>query len=168
MIRFLPAILALCGCAALALADPIKKAPAVDADKLAKECADAFIKALLDGKVDDGMKLCATPFRDHDGNKLDNLDKFKRDFERPPPAGIEVKVGEPIELSKLNAFLKKMELKELDADTIKQYEEFTGKDGRIVMLELKGNGAPPPGDSPPHMLIRVKDGKAHIVGVGGR
>ena len=168
MARFLSAILALCGCIGFALADPIKKAPAVDADKIAKECADGFLKAALEGKVDDAMKFLATPFRDHDGKKLESLDEFKRELEQPPPAGVEIKLGDPIELSKLNAFLKKKELKELDADTIKQYEEFMGKDGRIVMLELKGNGAPPPMENPPHMLIRVKDGKAHIVGVGGR
>lgn len=168
MPRYLPAILALCGSVGFAHADPIKKAPSVDSDKITKECAEGFIKALLEGKADEAMKFCATPFRDPEGNKLDNLDKFKREFERPPPAGIDIKVGSAIELSKVNAFLKKKELKELDDDTIKAYEEFMGKEGRIVMLEMTRNGAPPSKESPPHMLIRVKDGKAHIVGVGGR
>lgn len=168
MPRFLLAILAAFGVAGLAFADPIKKAPAIDADKIAKECADGFIKALLEGKADAAMKFCATPFRGPDGKKLESLDEFKREVERPPSPGIEVKTGDPIELSKLNAFMKKKELKELDADTIKQYEEFMGKDGRIVLLEFKGIGAPPNGNDPPHMLVRVKDGKAHIVGVGGR
>lgn len=170
MSRQLLVILAIGSLAAFAFADPIKKAPAVDPDKITKECADAFIKAILDGKADDAIKLCATPFRDHGGKKLESLDEFKREFERSPPSGIEIKVSEPIELSKFNAFLKKNELKEVDDAAIKEYGEYIGKDGRIVMLELKGNPAPQPpaGENPPYMLIRVKDGKAHIVGVGGR
>ena len=137
MSRYLPAILALCGCVGLALADPIKKAPDADTDKIAKECADGFIKALLDGKSEEAMKFCATPFRSPEGKKLESLDEFKKEFDHPLPPGIEIKIGEPSKLAKLNAHLKKNELKELDDATIKEYEEFIGKDGRIVLLELK-------------------------------
>jgi hypothetical protein len=170
MSRHLLAILALGSLAAFAFADPIKKATKVDNDKIAKECVESFIKAVMEGKGDDAIKFLATPFRDHGGQKKENLDEFKRDFDRPPPAGAEIKAsGEPFELSKFNEVLKKKEFKELDADTIKSYEEFIGKEGRIILIELTQNGKPAPvRDSPPHMLIRVKDGKAHIVGVGGR
>lgn len=163
MIRFLFAIFAAFAVAGLVPADPIKKA-STDADKLAKECADAFVKAILEAKADDALKLCATPFRDPEEGKLDNLDKLKRDIERPTQARIEVKVGDPVELSKLNAFLKKKDIKELDNATIEEYRGYVGKEGRIVMLELKGDGAPR-SVYPPHLLIRVKDGKAHIVGL---
>lgn len=126
------------------------------------------MKAILEGNADDAIKLCATPFRDPEGGKLDNLDKIKRDIERPPQeAGTEIKVGDPVELSKLNAFLKNKDIKELDDATIEEYRGYVGKEGRIVMLEVKRDGAPRR-VNPPHMLIRVKDGKAHIVGVGGR
>lgn len=162
MFRFLFAMLAAFAVAGLVPADPIKKV-STDADKLAKECADAFVKAILEGKADDALKLCATPFRDPEKGKLDNLDKLKRDIERPTQAQIEVKVGEPIKLSKLNTFLKK-ELKELDDATIKEYGEYIGKDGRVIMLEVKANGAREI-VNPPYLLIRVKDGKAHIVGL---
>lgn len=170
MLRTLPAILALCGSFSLAFADPVKKPPKVDNDKIAKECVEGFIKSIMEGKGDDAIKRLATPFRDHGGQKKESLDEFKREFDRPPPAGAEIKTsGEPFELSKFNEVLKKKEYKELDADTIKDYESYIGKDGRIILIELMQNGKPAPvREFPPHMLIRVKDGKAHIVGVGGR
>lgn len=170
MTRFFSAILSLYAFAGLAFADPIKKSPKVDSDKIAKECVEGFIKSIMEGKGDDAIKRLATPFRDHGGQKKESLDEFKREFDRPPPAGAEIKTsGEPFELSKFNEILKKKEFKELDADTIKDYESYIGKEGRIILIELTQNGKPAPiREFPPHMLIRVKDGKAHIVGVGGR
>lgn len=162
MLRTLPAILALCGCVGLAFADPIKKAPKVDHEKLSKECAEGFLKAVMDSKADEAIKFFATPFRDHDGKKLESLDKLKKEFERPPPGGAEITVGKIAELSKLNDILKAKSSQELDSDTIKDFETYMGKDGRIVELAVKQGGGP--GRSI-YALIRVKDGKAHIVGI---
>ena len=73
-----------------------------------------------------------------------------------------------IALDKFNEWSKKKGGKELDEEKTKQYGEFLGKDGRIVTLEFKINGQAPPGNDAPFMLIRIKDSKAQIVGVGGR
>ena len=168
MIRLLLIAIATFGVTAAVLADPVKKVAVVVSDKLTKECAESFIKALLDGKVDEALKLCATPFREQDGTKSETLDNLKKEFGRPPPAGIEIKVGESIALDKFNEWSKKNGDKEMSDDAIKEYGEFLGKDGRIVMLEVKMMGQAIPKGDRPHMLIRVKDGKAQIVGVGGR
>ena len=156
------------GFATFAVADPVKKVTTVDSDKLTKECGEAFIKAILDNKVEDALKLCATPFLDPNGKISDTLDDMRKEFSNAPPAGIEIKVGETVALDKFNEWSKKKGGKELEGELFKQYGEFLGKDGRIVMLEVKIMGQAPPANDQPHMLIRVKDGKAQIVGVGGR
>lgn len=152
----------------LAVADPVKKAPPVDSDKLAKECADAFVKAILAGDGEAAIQCCTTPFLGPQGKKSDTLDDLKKEFGRPPPKGLTVKVGEIVALDKLNAGLKKAGLKEMGEDILKSYGEYLDKDGRIVMLEITQDCKPLPKEDPPHMLVRVKDGKAKIVGVGGR
>lgn len=158
----------MCGLAAFSLADPVKKAPAYDADKLCKECGEAFIKALIDGKMEDALKMCATPFRDHDGTKMEDLDKLKKEFERPPPPGIEIKITDVVALDKFNALIKKKEGKELTEEQLKDYGEYMGKEGRVVLIEVSMMGQKMPREDQPHMLIRIKDGKAQIVGIGGR
>ena len=168
MKRLFLASFVILGVATVAFADPVKKIAAIDSDKLTKECGEAFIKALMDSKVDDALKLCATPFLDPNGKVSDTLDEVAREFKNGPPAGIEIKVGETIALEKFNEWAKKKSQKELSEEQTKQYGEFLGKDGRIVMLEVKHMGQAPPGDYQPRMLIRIKDGKAQIVGVGGR
>ena len=168
MKRLFLASFAILGVAAFALADPVKKVTTVDSDKLTKECGEAFVKALLDNKVDDALKLCATPFLDPNGKVSDTLDDMKKEFQNGPPPGFEIKVGDVIALDKFNEWSKKNGGKELDEEKTKQYGEFLGKEGRIVTLEIKRKGAAVPGKDAPFMLIRIKDGKAQIVGGGGR
>ncbi|MFO0937448.1 MAG: hypothetical protein U0798_13135 [Gemmataceae bacterium] len=168
MVRTLLILSVAMGFAACTFADPVKKPTTVDSDKLTKECGTAFAKAIIEGKADDALKLCATPFLDPNGMVLDTLDNLKKEFSHAPPPGFELKVVEAIALDKFNEWSKKKGSKELTAEQLKQYGEFLGKDGRIVTLEVKVNGQVRQMDDTPHMLIRVKDGKAQIVGVGGR
>jgi hypothetical protein len=162
MIRRVSTVVFLSLTAALATADPIKKAPKVDADKITKECADRFLKALLDGNAEEGLKYFATPFRGLHGEKLDSLDKFKREFDRKPPDGVELVLGEPIELAQLNAVLKKANQKEINEEMIKDYGEYLGTDGRIIEMKVMREGTV---DLTRHLLVRIKEGKASIVGI---
>ena len=114
MKRLFLASFAILGVATVAFADPVKKVAAIDSDKLTKECGEAFIKALMDSKVDEALKLCATPFLDQNGKVSDTLDEVAREFKNGPPAGIEIKVGETIALEKFNEWAKKKGGKELD------------------------------------------------------
>ena len=153
MIRFTLATVAVFVTFVCSWADPVKKVPVVDLDKLSKVCVETFFKSVLDGKVDEAFKMCATPFREPDGMKCENLDqlKLKREFERPPPAGVEVNVTEVLSLDKFNEWAKKKEMKELDEDQIKEYGEYLGKDGRIVVLEIGMMGAKQPKERQRHM-----------------
>lgn len=162
MFRYLTALLMLCVTVGWIEADPIKKTPKAEIDKVTKECADRFVKAVLNSNADEGVKYLATPFRGLHGEKLDSLDKMKEEFGRKRPTGFEIVLGEPVELAKLIAVLKKLNQKEIDEDTIKDYGEYLGNDGRIIELTIMLDGTV---DLRRHLLIRMKDGKASIVGI---
>lgn len=160
MSRLLLSMLTLSSLTLVAFADPIKKGP--DADKLAKECVEGFIKAALEGKADEAIKFFSTPYRHHDGSRHVSLDILMKVFKHPPPADAEGKVGKISELSKINEYLKANSRPQLDADTIKEFETYMSTEGRIVELVSNVGGGP---ERSEYALVRVKDGKAHIVGV---
>jgi hypothetical protein len=170
MIRMLLLLLTgICGMAGWSIADPIKKTDSDKVDATAKECAVKYIAAMIDMKWEDALKYCDVPFRDVDGEKLETIERLKREFtRRGVPDEVDIRVGETTTLSDFNAYLKKHKWDELKTEMINNYEEYTGKDGRIVVLNMtfKNTDEKPTG-SPTHLLVRVKDGKAHIVGVGG-
>ena len=168
MFRMMLALLVAFGIVAGSFADPVKKTAKADSEKLTKECGDAFFKAIVDGKADDAMKLCATPFLEPNGKVVDSLDNLKQMITQPPPPGFEVKVTDAVALDQFNEWSKKKGGKVLNADELKQYAKFLGEEGRIVILEFKEKGQVQKIEGAPHLLIRIKDGKAQIVGIGGR
>lgn len=108
---------------------------------------------------------CAAPFRLPDGKKSDSLSVIRKAVDHPPPDGIVMKTYDPIELAKLNEARKKMGHKELNQDEIKEYESYLGKDGRILFITPTKNGNVIIANNPMHVLVRIKDGKAQIVGL---
>lgn len=166
MIRFT----ALVGClftTALTLhADPLKAEKPADAKTLAKNCAAAWLSAVQDGKGDEAVALMAAPFRSPENKKLDTLNGFAAAFSRKMPAGIETKFTDVVAFDDFNEWLKKNEAKTLDEDTLKEYREYLGpKDGQIVIIEMTVGGRKQKTIRPPHYLVRIKDGKAALVGI---
>ena len=149
------------------IADPIKKP--LDSDKLSKECAEAYVKALLEKKADDALKLCADPLLNSEGEADQSVrGELRKDIEAGFPPGFDMKVGEVFELSKFNDWLEKNQGKKLDEKQINKYGEILGADGRVVSVEITIQGKKPPTLVQPHMLIRMKDGKAQIIAMGRR
>lgn len=147
-------------------ADPVKKEKPADAKTLAKNCATAWVTAVQDGKGDEAVALMAAPFRSPENKKLDTLNGFAAAFSRKMPAGIETKVTDVVALDDFNDWLKKNEAKTLDEDTLKEYREYLGpKDGQIVIIEMTVGGRKQKTIRPPHYLVRIKDGKAALVGI---
>lgn len=168
MPRFLLSLLAVSGLSLMAFADPIKKVSA-DADKLAKECAEKLAKAIREGKADDAESVSALPFRNPQGVKQETFDEFRKQFNRPAPEGTDVRVVDVVELSKFNELLKKKEMDVLDENTIKDYESYLGREGRIVTLKIESKEPSKKFSKLPlHLLIRIQDGQAKVVGLGGR
>ena len=147
-------------------ADPVKKA-ITDPVKLARECAEVFVKACLDSKPDDAAVLCATPFRGPDGDKQEKIEDVRNILAVKPPDGIKMEVGEPVPLDKFNSLLKKIVAKELNENELKNYAEYLGKDCRMVALHTTIKGNPLPFNRPLLLLIGFRDDKAKIVGMGG-
>lgn len=167
MTRFLLSLLAISGLSLMVFADPIKNGP--DTDKLAKECAEKLAKAIQDGKADDAEKICALPFRNPQGAKQETFDEFRKQFNRPAPEGTEVSVVDVVELPKFNELLKKKELNALDESTLKDYESYMGREGRIVTLKIVSKKPSKKfSELPLHLIIRIQDGQAKVVGLGGR
>ena len=148
------------------LADPPKKT--VDSDKLAKECADSYFKAILNRKADDALRLCGIPFYENGEISETALDDLKKDIERGVPPGLVIKAGDQFTLDKFNDWLDKNHSKKLDAELLKKYGEILGVEGRIVLTEITLQGKRPPTLDQPHLLIRIREGKAQIVGTGQR
>jgi hypothetical protein len=149
--------------------DPVKKVPTAEADKLAKACVEAFAKAMLAGDGDAAIQCCDVPFLEPDGRKKEKTEDLKREFDRPPPPGAMLVVGDVIALDKVNDAFKKAGHDELADDVLKRYADHAGADARVVTISVSqgGQNLARPGKQA-HVLVRVKDGKAKIVGVGGR
>jgi hypothetical protein len=161
----------LLGTISISFADPIKK-ETNKSDTLAKECFDAFWKAVSDSKTEDAIKLVDTPFREPDGKKADSTQKLEEELNRlaKAPQKPEVKEIGIFDLKQFADYLKKNELKELTENDQKEYENFLGKDGKIVIFEIALHGEKAPIEKkkmPFHMLVRIKDNKAKLVGFGG-
>jgi hypothetical protein len=82
------------------------------------------------------------------------------------PAGLETKITDVIPLDDFNDWLVKNNAKPLDEDTLKDYRTYLGpKDGQIVLIEVSFGGVAQKTVRPSHYLVRVKDGKAALVGI---
>ena len=166
MIRLLGIVCLACASSAVASADPVKSEKPADAKTLAKNCATAWINAIHDGKGDDAVQLMAAPFRSPENKKLDTLNGFAAAFSHKQPKGVETKLTDVVAFDDFNEWLKKNEARTLDEDTLKEYCEYLGpKDGQIVIVEMTVGGRKQKTIRPPHFLIRIKDGKAALVGI---
>lgn len=172
MIRIIFALLLCCSLEAHTWADPIRKVSADETDKLVKECVQSFLKSLLAGDKDAAGQSCEAPFRDHNGIKIETLESITKQFDRPPPRGISAKIVEFVTLDKLNLTLKKTGKRELQEAILKDYGKYLGTEGRVVLVAGTRDGDPIPGHPLPigpieeiHMLVKVEDGKAKIVGI---
>jgi hypothetical protein len=166
MIRF--AILVCCYFTAglVVHADPVKAEKPADAKTLAKNCATAWVTAVQDGKGDEAVALMVAPFRSPENKKLDTLNGFAAAFSRKMPAGIETKITDVVALDDFNKWLIKNEAKTLDEDTLKEYRDYLGpKDGQIAIFEMTVGARKQKTIRPPHYLVRIKDGKAALVGI---
>lgn len=147
-------------------ADPVKPEKPADAKTLAKNCATAWVKAVHEGKGDDAVQLMAAPFRSPENKKLDTLNGFAAAFSRKMPEGVETKITDVVAFEDFNEWLKKNEARTLDEDTLKEYREYLGpKDGQIAIFEMTVGGRKQKTIRPPHYLVRIKDGKAALVGI---
>ena len=149
---------------AVALLVAFAAAPCSAADKnedKAKEAAAAFLKAVKAKDADAVMKVAATPFLYKDGDNLtviketDELKKWVK--EKLSEIGNTEKV--PTEVKTLYTFAE-IKDKIKDAAQRKQVEEVLGKDGFVAVVMADDKMLP--------ILVRVKDGKAAIVGIVGR
>jgi hypothetical protein len=137
---------------------------AVDKDKekdedKAKEAATAFLKALKAKDVDAALKVSATPFGYRDGEKsvvLDDEAALKKWLKERIDA-IKDADAQATEIKGLQSFAALKE-KIADADKLKTIEDVIGKDGFVAVYRADEKMIP--------ILIRMKDGKAKIVGVG--
>jgi hypothetical protein len=146
---------------AVALLVAVAAAPVSAADKnedKAKEAAIAFLKAVKSKDVDAVLKVSAVPFayRDDKLNVLKDTDELKTWLKEKLD---EIKEPDkvPTELAAIHTFADIKE-KIKDADQQKTIEEVVGKDGFIAVVSADGKMVP--------ILVRIKDGKATVVGLG--
>ena len=138
-------------------------ASAADKDEVkAKEAALAFLKAVKAKDLDAVMKSVDVPFLndDKDGLKMiEKVDDLKADLKAKlerikDTERIPTEVSEVLDLPALR---KKIEGKK-DEEVLKKIEKVLGDKGYAVMFgsETKRGGT---------MLVRIKDGKAAVVGI---
>ena len=142
----------------LALAAPPLPAADKDEDK-AKEVAVAFLKTVKDKDLDALMKLTTAPFVYRDGEKP-KLHKEAADVKawfKEKLDGLKDPGKVPTEIDKLVPFSELRE-KIPDEDDRKLIDEAVGKDGFVAFLTADGKKVV--------VLIRIKDGKAKVAGLG--
>jgi|GEM_PF-2985706 len=128
-------------------------------EEKAKETAVAFLKAVKAKDADAVVKLSAAPFAHREGGDIsvlkdeDSLKKWVK--ERLEDLKDADKV--PTEIEKMVPFADFKD-KIPDENDRKKVEEIVGKDGFVAMISFNGTDVV--------MLIRIKDDKAKVVGIG--
>jgi hypothetical protein len=148
---------------AVALVLALTTSQASPADKnedKAKEAAVAFLKAVKSKKLDAVVKTTSLPFAYRDGKDtklIKDADEFKRWMNTRLD---EIKDADkvPTEVTQVFPFADVKE-KVSDAALLKTLEEVLGKDGFVAMTKTADDKMMP-------ILIRIKDGKATVVGLG--
>jgi len=143
----------------LAVASPAVAADA-DEDK-AKEVATAFLKAVKAKDLDAVMKTADVPFLKDDKGKpklIEKTEDLKADLKAMLEKILDAEKlpGEVSEALDLPAIRKLLEGKNAAAD-FKTFEKVLGDKGYVVMLGK-------PGDERGAVFVRIKDGKAKVVG----
>ncbi len=125
----------------------------------AKEAALALLKAIKAKDIDAILKLTAIPFAVKDGDKP----KVLKD-KAAVKAWIKDRLEELKDTDKVPTSIEKLvtfaEVKDKieDKDDRKLVEDVVGKDGYVALVEADGKMV--------IILVKVKDGKAKIVGIG--
>jgi Cu/Ag efflux protein CusF len=146
----------------LALVSSTLAAADKDEDK-AKEVAAAFMKAVKAKDIDAIMKTVDVPFLtdDKDGIKvIEKTEDLRADLKAKlemikDTEKIPTEVGNVLDLPALR---KKIEGKKDKEETLKQIEKVLGDKGYAVMIGK-------PGEERGGVLVRIKDGKAAVVGI---
>jgi hypothetical protein len=147
-------------------ADPIKKDKSAVFEKAAKEHCEKFWKAVFDKKIDDALKMMDLPFMGPDRKLEETHDKLKQEFsDRITKSGVEVKVGDAMELKKLNGWLTQKKRPEFAAWKLEAIEKHLGPDSRIVIIDIKRSDDAD-NEETTFMMVKFKDSKPLIVGVG--
>ena len=147
---------------AVALFVAFAASPAVAADKnedKAKEAGVAFLKAVKAKDVDAVMKLSAAPFAHREGGDIGVL-KDEAELKKWIKEKLdEIKDADavPTEFENFGPFADFKD-KIPGEDDRKKVEDVVGKDGFVGSISADGKRFV--------MLVRVKDGKAKVVGIG--
>lgn len=126
----------------------------------AKEAAVAFLKAVKSKDVDAVLKTAAAPFAYKDGDKVavlktdDELKKWLKEKLAEIPDADKV----PTAVDAVHPFAD-LKSKITDEEQRKVIEGIVGKDGHVAVV------ATPDGKQVP-LLVRTKDGKSVVVGLG--
>lgn len=137
-------------------------APVSAADKnedKAKAAAVAFLKAVKAKDADAVMKVTAAPFAYRDGEKVAVLKDAAalKTWVKEQLDNVKDADKVPTEVGAVHAFADIKE-KIKDEEQRKQLEEVVGKDGFVCVVSADGKMIP--------ILVKVKDGKATVVGLG--
>src|SRR5262245_36999617 len=137
-------------------------APVSAADKneeKAKDTAIALLKAVKAKDIDAVMKVTAVPFAYRDGDKPKVLKE-----EADVKAWVKERLDElknadkvPTEIDRITPFSELREKIKDEADR-KTLDEVIGKDGFVAFVKT-------PDDKTVAILVRIKDGKAKVVGI---
>ncbi|MDY3552426.1 hypothetical protein R5W24_001508 [Gemmata sp. JC717] len=140
----------------LALAAPVFAADKNE-DK-AKETAVAFLKAVKAKDADAVLKVSAVPFAHKEGDDVSLL-KDAAELKKWVKERLEQVDADkvPTELDALHPFAEVKE-KIKDEKQRKQLEELAGKEAFVGVISVDGNTIT--------LLVRIKDGKAAVVGAG--
>jgi hypothetical protein len=127
-------------------------------EKLAKDAITAFLKAVKDKDADKVMKAVAAPFAHKDGGDVEVIDDEKKLKEWIKDRLAEIDADKvPAEFDQFQPFDKvKDNIK--NEDDRKKAERVVGKEGYAAVMSVDGKNVV--------VLVRVKDGKAAVVGVG--
>jgi len=124
----------------------------------AKEAAVAFLKAVKSKDVDAVMKVSAAPFAYRDGDKPAVLKAEAAIKTWGKERLEEIKDADkiPTEIEKIVSFAEVKEKIKDEADR-KTVEDVVGKDGFVAIITADDKMIP--------IFVRIKDGKAKVVGI---
>lgn len=137
--------------------------PPVDADKLAKEAAEQFVKAVQVEDIESLVKIMDVPFFIHGGiiKDQDELREIFADlFQEKNMTQLNFQIKEVQTYEKIEEEWKKK--KDKDGDDIKKLN--LGKGDRIVILTVT---APQGREERTLLLVRIREGKVKVVGLRG-
>ncbi len=130
-------------------------------DALAKEAVEKFFAGFKGKDIDAVLKVCDAPFCREGGKDLATRDELKthlqKSIERRDPAGDSMKILRITTLPKL----EKADGKFTDGERA-TVMGVMGKQHRVVEVEWNRAGE---GKHRQLLFLRLKDGKAHVVGV---